>query len=164
VEGMQAAMRAGLDPNSPCNKLGWFPIHSAAFKGHTDIVKHLVEELGSDVDLRNAQGETPLVLAAMYDHADTVEYLLQKGANPRATVGGHRSLLDQVKMAFVPNDECVRLIEEALNPKGNAPLKCAVCRAPADKRCARCKSAAYCSQECQRKDWKTHKATCVASQ
>jgi hypothetical protein len=29
--------------------------------------------------------------------------------------------------------------------------------------CARCKKAKYCSQECQKVDWKTHKKSCKAA-
>ncbi|KIY69567.1 hypothetical protein CYLTODRAFT_442616 [Cylindrobasidium torrendii FP15055 ss-10] len=30
--------------------------------------------------------------------------------------------------------------------------------------CSRCKSAWYCSQECQRKDWRTHKEHCISQE
>ncbi|CAE7562123.1 unnamed protein product [Symbiodinium natans] len=33
-------------------------------------------------------------------------------------------------------------------------------RAACSARCSRCGAAAYCSTECQRKDWKTHKLSC----
>ena len=39
-------------------------------------------------------------------------------------------------------------------------LLCANCQGTASKQCGKCKSAAYCSRECQRKDWKAHKKTC----
>ena len=37
---------------------------------------------------------------------------------------------------------------------------CAVCEAPADKRCSRCRSIFYCTPEHQRSHWKTHKTAC----
>ena len=37
---------------------------------------------------------------------------------------------------------------------------CLVCNKPSTKRCSRCKSAFYCSQECQKKDWIGHKLLC----
>ena len=30
-------------------------------------------------------------------------------------------------------------------------------------RCSRCKCISYCSKDCQVKDWKNHKAFCVAA-
>ncbi|KAK0452244.1 hypothetical protein EV421DRAFT_886588 [Armillaria borealis] len=40
-------------------------------------------------------------------------------------------------------------------------MSCIVCNEPAQHRCTRCKSR-YCSQKCQRQDWKEHKVTCKA--
>ena len=38
---------------------------------------------------------------------------------------------------------------------------CRVCQKPnATKRCSRCNIVWYCSPECQKKDWKTHKPVC----
>lgn len=39
---------------------------------------------------------------------------------------------------------------------------CARCGKPADLRCARCKKTYYCSKECQKADWPSHKRSCVA--
>ncbi|KAK2958696.1 putative zinc finger MYND domain protein [Blattamonas nauphoetae] len=38
--------------------------------------------------------------------------------------------------------------------------KCAKCGRPADKRCSQCKSVFYCSADCQRNHWSTHKYSC----
>ena len=32
---------------------------------------------------------------------------------------------------------------------------------PEFKKCSRCKLAPYCSQDCQRSDWNSHKKICV---
>mmetsp|Transcript_23536 Transcript_23536/g.22568 ORF Transcript_23536/g.22568 Transcript_23536/m.22568 type:complete len:138 (-) Transcript_23536:243-656(-) len=37
---------------------------------------------------------------------------------------------------------------------------CPVCDKESSKRCSRCKAIWYCSAECQRSDWKTHKKVC----
>jgi hypothetical protein len=38
--------------------------------------------------------------------------------------------------------------------------RCPVCESPAHSRCSRCKSVCYCSQECQRSHWNSHKKDC----
>lgn len=42
-------------------------------------------------------------------------------------------------------------------------MPCSVCgKTESTKRCARCKSAAYCGEEHQKADWKTHKKSCAS--
>mmetsp|Transcript_11869 Transcript_11869/g.32105 ORF Transcript_11869/g.32105 Transcript_11869/m.32105 type:complete len:94 (+) Transcript_11869:138-419(+) len=38
--------------------------------------------------------------------------------------------------------------------------KCELCGKDAEKRCSRCKTAWYCSRECQLAGWKKHKPFC----
>jgi hypothetical protein len=40
--------------------------------------------------------------------------------------------------------------------------KCKICSKKTTNRCSKCKRVHYCSQECQKKDWKEHKGTCKA--
>ena len=37
---------------------------------------------------------------------------------------------------------------------------CAVCQTPSKLQCSACKITYYCSRDCQKKDWKTHKQLC----
>lgn len=37
---------------------------------------------------------------------------------------------------------------------------CFVCGKPSEAKCSRCRAISYCGPECQRKDWKRHKAEC----
>ena len=42
--------------------------------------------------------------------------------------------------------------------------QCAECLEHTTKRCDRCKTVYYCSRDCQRRGWKTHKMDCKAQQ
>ena len=49
----------------------------------------------------------------------------------------------------------------------NAGMVCAYCKAIANKedfkKCAKCRSAAYCSKDCQKKHWPVHKTVCKSA-
>ncbi|MBW7471878.1 ankyrin repeat domain-containing protein [Marinobacter sp. M216] len=55
-----------------------------ARKGAAGLLVPLLDA-GVPVDIRTSNGETLLMLAAAGNHADTVQLLLEKGANPEAT-------------------------------------------------------------------------------
>jgi ankyrin repeat protein len=52
--------------------------HLAAFRGHLDILRLLVEEGGCSVNKVAPDGATPLMLAAYAGHGHVVQYLLQQ--------------------------------------------------------------------------------------
>lgn len=54
------------------------PIHAAAYRGHVECVKALVEEGGVDPDIPDGTG-TPLMRAHMAPHIDVIRYLLSTG-------------------------------------------------------------------------------------
>jgi len=56
------------------NNDGWTPLHSAAYYGHFEIVKYLVEH-GADIIAKNNDGLTPLQCAESKDNEEIVEYL-----------------------------------------------------------------------------------------
>ncbi|KAL6624649.1 hypothetical protein ACP70R_031970 [Stipagrostis hirtigluma subsp. patula] len=57
-------------------------LHFAAREGRTEVCAFLVDELGLPVDPKDDDGETPLIHAARLGRLDTVEYLLDHGADP----------------------------------------------------------------------------------
>lgn len=65
------------------NKRG--ALHFAAREGKTDVCKYLIEELKLDVDLKDDDGETPLLHATREGHLATANYLLEHGADPAAS-------------------------------------------------------------------------------
>ena len=62
-------------------KAGDLPLATAAYNGHTDCVRFLLE-MGARVDLRNSVSCTPLMCAASQGHLEAVRLLLEAGADP----------------------------------------------------------------------------------
>lgn len=57
----------------------------------------------------------------------------------------------------ITQEEAKKLIAKATRKVG----KCARCNRPGDQRCGKCKQLHYCSKECQKAHWATHKQTCT---
>jgi len=56
----------------------------AAYRGHADVVKVLLES-GADPDAKNNGGHTPLHAAAYRGHLNVASLLLEHGADPCVT-------------------------------------------------------------------------------
>ncbi|EPQ52052.1 hypothetical protein GLOTRDRAFT_122782 [Gloeophyllum trabeum ATCC 11539] len=52
-------------------------------------------------------------------------------------------------------EECQAMFEVDLDAKD-----CAICGTMTRNKCSRCKKVYYCTKDCQRADWKSHKPTC----
>jgi len=59
-------------------------IHWVALEGDSDKVQQLIDEEGVDVDVRDADGRTPLEWAAVSGKTNVVQLLLHKRADPSA--------------------------------------------------------------------------------
>lgn len=53
----------------------------AAINGDLEAVKRIVDSNLEDINMKNQNGSTPLILAASSSHLDVVSYLITKGAN-----------------------------------------------------------------------------------
>ena len=65
------------------------PLHSAAFYGHIDVVRQLLEQ-GENIEARRSDnGSTPFHIAARRGHTEVVGLLLEMGANIEAMTTPH---------------------------------------------------------------------------
>jgi ankyrin repeat protein len=60
------------------NNHGWTPLHTAADKGHAEVVKLLLKK-GADTAVSNIDGATPLYRAACGGHIEVLRLLLKRG-------------------------------------------------------------------------------------
>src|SRR5205807_1549839 len=61
------------------DQLERIPLHDAAWFGHTDVVKLLLDHK-ADIDARDKDGQTPLMLAAASHRTETADLLCRRGA------------------------------------------------------------------------------------
>src|SRR5690606_31255756 len=72
-----------IERGAHVNRLGWTPLHYAASKGQTATARMLVEQ-GAIVNAPAPDGTTALMMAAYSGDRDTVQLLLDKGADATA--------------------------------------------------------------------------------
>jgi len=81
------------------------PLIGAAFGGHLETVRYLIDELGADVSLANEMGCTPLWIAAGYGHVDVL-----------------RRLIDAVQSGAERGSEALLHALQKANDTGDTPL------------------------------------------
>ncbi|KAI3895174.1 hypothetical protein MKX03_025566 [Papaver bracteatum] len=67
------------------DRLGRGSLIFAAAGGSVNVCRYLLEELNLEVDVKDSHGGTPLCYGAVKGHLNSVEYLLEKGANPNGS-------------------------------------------------------------------------------
>lgn len=84
LKGNLPAVKALIARDADVNKPGWAPLHYAASAGsarHTEIIALLLEN-SAYIDAASPNGTTPLMMAAQYGSTDSVQLLLNEGADP----------------------------------------------------------------------------------
>lgn len=83
IKGHLGPARQLIQRGAEVNKTGWTPLHYAASRTEPDSVEmaRLLLEHHAYIDAESPNRSTPLMLAAMYGHADLVRLLLEEGAD-----------------------------------------------------------------------------------
>jgi ankyrin repeat protein len=82
LQGDLAIVKLMVEKGAEINKPGWTPLSYAATRGHTDIVKYLLDH-AAYIDAAAPNGSTPLMMAAYFGYDSTVKLLLEEGADPK---------------------------------------------------------------------------------
>ena len=70
-----------IEAGASVNRPNWTPLHYAASKGHTAMMRLLIEN-DAYIDAESPNGTTPLMMAAYYATPNAVKLMLEEGADP----------------------------------------------------------------------------------
>lgn len=91
-------IEAGACPSrKSCDGQNLSPLQVAAMCGKSELIELLVKKHGVDVDERNDQGVTPLMLAVQQRCMESVLTLLDLGADSRTLTHDGRTVMDALK-------------------------------------------------------------------
>jgi len=106
-----------IEAGASVNRPNWTPLHYAASKGHTAMMRLLIEN-DAYIDAESPNGTTPLMMAAYYASPNAVKLVLEEGADPLLRNQDGQPALD---MAIVKDKKLsaqyIRAFIEALSLK-----------------------------------------------
>ncbi|XP_019646268.1 PREDICTED: serine/threonine-protein phosphatase 6 regulatory ankyrin repeat subunit B-like [Branchiostoma belcheri] len=79
VNVVRLLIRKGASVTKKSIGISCAPLHGAAIRGSTEVVELLVHH-GATVDTRDAFQRTPIMMACLFKHVDTVRRLIEFGA------------------------------------------------------------------------------------
>jgi len=106
-----------IEAGSSVNRPNWTPLHYAASKGHTAMMRLLIDN-DAYIDAESPNGTTPLMMAAYYASHMAVKLMLEEGADPNLQNQDGQTALD---MALSKDKKLsaqyIRVFIEALEAK-----------------------------------------------
>lgn len=149
--------------NNGRNALQW-----AAVMGHENIVRFLLQAPNINLNAQDNWGETALMLAAQEGH-DSIAKLLLDATSIKINIQDKTGKTALMHATYTKNhwiglrQKKCEVIETLIKNKMGQLMFCQVCGHEAIKYCAGCKKVYYCSDKCQKADWKNHKKFCNKS-
>lgn len=140
-----------------------------------EIAKILLEN-GADINVSNRFGATPLFEPCITAKYDFVEFLVMNGCNPKhkdshgVSCYAYAMMNPKIKEIFAKSNkklaEKSKLASEGTVEMPLVNIVCSSCEleSPSLKKCSGCLTVSYCSLDCQKLDWKTHKSICKTKQ
>ena len=142
------------------NIYGYTPLFYALLHVTDERMAVLLLKYGADPNHVNRRGERPLTLVHRCNNYEykpfrnIVDILIEH--NGRLNDKKHEHVL-RSKVEQYGDKDFVARIRKAMPREEN---KCEKCLKSAVKKCASCCLVFYCSQTCQKLDWKFHKVSC----
>jgi ankyrin repeat protein len=81
LKGHTELVKKLVERDADVSKPGWAPLHYAATGGHLEIMEFLLEH-HAFIDAESPNKTTPLMMAAEYGSTEAVKLLLEAGADP----------------------------------------------------------------------------------
>jgi len=106
-----------IEAGASVNRPNWTPLHYAASKGHTAMMRLLIDN-DAYIDAESPNGTTPLMMSAYYASPMAVKLLLEEGADPNLQNQDGQTALDMALSKDKPSSaQYIRVFKEALEAK-----------------------------------------------
>jgi len=142
---------------------GCTALYCACRQDNISIATYLLDN-GAKIDIPDEDGCTCLHSAVATGKAELFEFLLSRGANPLAVnTSGESPFTFADSMRRKQMRKKMEVILGHGVSKDRSFAMCNHCNKhdlPKLLKCSRCHNAAYCSKECQKLAWKSHKKHC----